>query len=105
VRIIHRGVDLKFFHSTTHSPERMIKLAKEWHLPDEPVILFPGRLTRWKGQDVFIKALEQIPHRHFFAVILGDDKGHHNYRVLSSRNSSSAAASPAMCASSRIRSR
>lgn len=81
VRIIHRGVDLKLFHSTTHSPERMIKLAKEWHLPDEPVILFPGRLTRWKGQDVFIKALEQIPHRHFFAVILGDDKGHHNYRA------------------------
>jgi glycosyltransferase involved in cell wall biosynthesis len=81
VRIIHRGVDLKLFHSTTHSPERMIRLAKEWHLPDEPVILFPGRLTRWKGQDVFIKALEQIPHRHFFAVILGDDKGHPNYRT------------------------
>jgi glycosyltransferase involved in cell wall biosynthesis len=80
VRIIYRGVDLKLFHSTTHSPERMIKLAKEWHLPDEPVILFPGRLTRWKGQDVFIKALEQIPHRHFFAVILGDAKGHHTYR-------------------------
>jgi glycosyltransferase involved in cell wall biosynthesis len=80
VRIIHRGVDLKLFHSAHNSPERLIRLAKEWHLPDEPVILFPGRLTRWKGQEIFIKALEQLPHRHFFAVILGDDKGHSHYR-------------------------
>lgn len=82
IRIIQRGVDLKLFHANTHSPERMVKLAREWHLPDDlPVILFPGRLTRWKGQDVFIRALQQIPHRHFFAVILGDDKGHGTYRA------------------------
>jgi glycosyltransferase involved in cell wall biosynthesis len=81
IRIIHRGVDLKLFHSTTHSPERMIRMAKEWHLPDEPVILFPGRLVRWKGQDVFIRALAELPHRHFFAVILGDDKAHGKYRA------------------------
>jgi len=81
IRIIHRGVDLKLFHTSTHSSERMIKLAKDWHLPDEPVILFPGRLTRWKGQDIFIKALAELPHRHFFAVILGDDKSHGRYRA------------------------
>src|SRR5262249_12556502 len=46
----------------------------------EPMILFPGRITRWKGQDVFIRALAQLPHRHFFAMILGDDKGHEKYR-------------------------
>jgi glycosyltransferase involved in cell wall biosynthesis len=45
-----------------------------------PLILFPGRITRWKGQDVFLKALALLPHRNFFAVILGDDKGHENYR-------------------------
>lgn len=82
IRIIHRGVDLKLFHPVSYSPQRMIALAKEWRLPDDlPLILFPGRITRWKGQDVFLKALAALPHRHFFAVILGDDKGHTTYRA------------------------
>ena len=29
---------------------------------------------------MFIKALAQLPHRNFFAVLLGDDKGHEAYR-------------------------
>lgn len=82
LRIIHRGVDLKLFNPFSHVPQRMIELAKQWRLPDElPLILFPGRITRWKGQDVFIKALAALPHRHFFAIIIGDDKGHENYRM------------------------
>jgi len=81
VRVVHRGVDLKLFNPFSHSPQRMIELTREWRLPDElPLILFPGRITRWKGQDVFLRALSRLPHRHFFAVILGDDKGHELYR-------------------------
>jgi len=81
MRVIHRGVDLKFFNPFAHSPQRMIELTRGWRLPDElPMILFPGRITRWKGQDIFLRALAQLPHRNFFAVILGDDKGHENYR-------------------------
>lgn len=81
LRVIHRGVDLKLFNPFGHSPQRMIQLAKEWRLPDHlPLILFPGRITRWKGQDVFLNALARLPHRHFFAIILGDDKGHETYR-------------------------
>lgn len=81
IRIIHRGVDLQLFNPNVHSAERMIELAKEWRLPEElPLILFPGRFARWKGQDVFVKALAELPHRNFFAVVLGDDKGHPNYR-------------------------
>lgn len=82
LRIIHRGVDLKLFNPFAHSPQRMIELTKEWRLPEElPLILFPGRITRWKGQDVFLKALAALPHRNFFAVILGDDKGHETFRA------------------------
>ncbi len=81
LRIIHRGVDLKLFNPFAHSPQRMIEITKEWRLPEElPLILFPGRITRWKGQDVFLKALALLPHRNFFAIILGDDKGHGAYR-------------------------
>jgi glycosyltransferase involved in cell wall biosynthesis len=81
LRVIHRGVDLKWFNPFAHSPQRMIELTRQWRLPDElPMILFPGRITRWKGQDVFLRALAKLPHRKFFAVILGDDKGHETYR-------------------------
>jgi len=81
LRIIHRGVDLKLFNPLAYSPQRMIELTREWRLPEYlPVVLFPGRIVRWKGQDVFLKALARLPHRNFFAVILGDDKGHENYR-------------------------
>ncbi len=82
MRIIHRGVDLKLFNLQNHSLLRLIELTKEWRLPDAmPLILFPARITRWKGQDVFLRAIAALPHRNFFAVILGDDKGHENYRA------------------------
>lgn len=81
MRVIHRGVDMKLFTPSGHSARRMIELTKEWRLPDDlPLILFPGRITRWKGQDVFLQALAKLPHRNFFAVILGDDKGHETFR-------------------------
>ena len=80
IRIIHRGVDLKVFHPMNHSLLRLIELTKDWRLPELPLILFPGRITRWKGQDVFLRALAILSHRNFFAVLLGDDKGHENYR-------------------------
>ncbi len=46
-----------------------------------PIILFPGRITRWKGQDVFLRALAALPNRNFFAVILGDDKKRGGYKA------------------------
>lgn len=82
IRIIHRGVDLNLFTPDLFSHQRMDALIKEWRLPmDLPIILFPGRITRWKGQDVFLKALAALPHRNFFAVILGDDKKKGAYRA------------------------
>lgn len=81
IRIIQRGVDLRLFTPDLFSHQRMETLVKEWRLPlDLPIVLFPGRITRWKGQDVFLRALAALPHRNFFAVILGDDKRHENYR-------------------------
>ncbi len=81
LRIIHRGVDLNLFNPQKHSTQHMIELTNEWRLPEEfPLILFPGRFARWKGQEIFIKALAKMPHRNFFAVLLGDDKGHESYR-------------------------
>ena len=43
----------------------------------------PGRLTAWKGQEVFIEALnlvnKELGYEHFYAVILGSDQGRNVY--------------------------
>ena len=59
-------------------------LLEEWGLNrDKKIILMPGRLTRWKGQEVFIEAInlinKEIGHKSFYAVILGGDQGRNIY--------------------------
>lgn len=81
LRVIHRGVDVAKFKPEGQMGMRAIELAKAWRIPDDqPIILMPGRITRWKGQEVLLRALSRLPHRNFFCVLLGDDAGHPNYR-------------------------
>jgi len=44
----------------------------------------PGRLTSWKGQEVFIEAINlvniELGYEAFFAVILGSDQGRELYK-------------------------
>lgn len=81
LRIIHRGVDLDLFRPDAAHPQRMVELSKAWNIPEHlPIIMFPGRITRWKGQHVFLNALSQLPHRNFFAVLVGDFTEHEDYR-------------------------
>ncbi len=77
IRTIHRGVDLNIFSPENVSQQRLVELIKQWNIPEHlPIILFPGRITRWKGQDIFIKALAQLKDRDYFAVLVGDDTQH-----------------------------
>ncbi len=81
VRIIPRGVDLSIFDPLRIVPSRMADLIAKWRMPEDvPIILLPGRITRWKGQSVLVEALARLPHRHFFCLLLGDDGGHSGYR-------------------------
>ncbi len=61
VVLIHRGVDLSMFDPAAVTPARMIKLASEWRLPDDGlVVMLPGRLSRWKGQSLLISAIAEL---------------------------------------------
>jgi len=82
--VIHRGVDLEEFDPAGVSPDRVASLRAQWKAPaDKIVILLPGRLTRWKGQLVFIAALAQLRREGGLgdvkAVIAGDAQGRDNY--------------------------
>ena len=81
LRVIHRGVDLEVFSPDLINSQRIADLVTNWRLPDDvPIILMPGRITRWKGQHIVVEALAKLPHRKFFCLLLGDDMGHPDYR-------------------------
>ncbi|MDX1738351.1 MAG: glycosyltransferase family 4 protein, partial [Alphaproteobacteria bacterium] len=61
IRTIPRGMDLEIFDPQAVAASRVIKLATEWRLPDGvPVIMLSGRLTRWKGQTLLLRALAKL---------------------------------------------
>src|SRR5262249_53779064 len=61
LRTIPRGVDLAIFDPNRVAAQRIIDLAGQWRLPDGvPVVMLPGRLTRWKGGLDFVTAVAQL---------------------------------------------
>ena len=81
VRIIERGVDVQRFDPRRVSPERIVQLARDWRLPDDqPIVMLPGRLTRWKGQLDLIAALALLGRRDICCLIVGSDEGRSHFR-------------------------
>lgn len=81
IRVIHRGVDLDSFNAAIISAERVVKLSSTWRLEDGyPVVMLPGRLTRWKGQTVFIEAIAALGRKDIRCILVGSDQGRTAYR-------------------------
>ncbi len=72
VTVIHRGVDLHEFNPQKVNEEQIINFKNEHFIPlNIPVILLPGRITRWKGHDVAIKAIAELKDMEFILAIAG----------------------------------
>ena len=81
IRLIYRGVDIESYNPSAVTAGRIVQLAEKWRLTDGvPVIILPGRLTRWKGQSVLIKALAELGEMEFRCLLVGDDQGRSGYR-------------------------
>ncbi len=73
IELIFRGVDKEKFDPVSVSESRIERFRQAWQLPgDKPVIMLPGRLTRLKGQDLFIRALSLLQNSQYQAVLVGD---------------------------------
>ena len=82
---IFRGINTDYFDSSTTLEADEDKLFKSWDLVvGKKIILLPGRLTAWKGQEMFLEALSkvniQLGNDSFIAVILGSDQGRDLYK-------------------------
>ena len=62
ITVIHRGVDTAQFHPDYKPPEEWRTQLMRGHpqLAHKPLILMPGRLSRWKGQLQFIDLIEDL---------------------------------------------
>ena len=83
--VIFRGINIDYFDASTTLTEDEDKLFKSWNLEvEKKTILLPGRITEWKGHEMFIEAMNkiniQLGHKSFKAVILGSDQGRDLYK-------------------------
>ena len=83
--VIFRGINVDYFDPTTQLETDEKKLLIKWDIEkDKKIILLPGRLTSWKGQEVFIEAINlvniELGYEAFYAVILGSDQGRELYK-------------------------
>lgn len=87
VHVVPRGVDTARFDAEGFNPNRMVETAARWHVPDDSqVVILPGRLTRWKGQLLFVEALARLKSRRgpenfkITGLLVGSDQGREAYR-------------------------
>ena len=83
--VIFRGINIDYFDSSTKLENDEKNLLQKWNIHDEKkIILMPGRLTSWKGQELFIEAINlvkiELGYEAFHAVILGNDQGRDLYK-------------------------
>jgi len=77
--VIFRGINTEYFSQNNISNKKLQKQIEQWKIDKNKfIILLPGRLTYWKGQIVFIEALnilnQQTDFNPFSAIILGNDQ-------------------------------
>ena len=83
--VIFRGINTDYFDPSTTLESEEDNLFKSWQLEvGKKIILFPGRLTPWKGQEMFLESLNKVNtnlgHEAFIAVILGSQQGRDLYK-------------------------
>ncbi len=83
--VIFRGINVDYFDPSTKLDADEKKLLKKWEISKEKkIILVPGRLTPWKGQQLLIDAINSVKvelgYEAFHVVILGSDQGRDLYK-------------------------
>ena len=78
--VIFRGINVDYFDPSTKLESDEKKLLQKWEINKEKkIILLPGRLTSWKGQELFIEAINlvkiELGYEAFNVVILGSEQG------------------------------
>jgi glycosyltransferase involved in cell wall biosynthesis len=85
IDIIPRGVDINNFKESNFTSREVKKIKEDWKIFDEKkiIILLPARLTKWKGHEVTIEAINLLKEENFFKDIVclfaGEQKNSEKY--------------------------
>ncbi len=75
ITIIDRGIDTNFFNPEIQNENQYVEFLSKYNVPgDKKIILYPGRLTSWKGQIEFLNILELLDFKNLICYFIGDDK-------------------------------
>ena len=85
--VIFRGINVDYFDPSTKLDLDEKKLLQKWEINKEKkIILVPGRLTSWKGQELLIEAINlakiELGYEAFHVVILGSEQGRKLYKKI-----------------------
>ena len=85
IDIIPRGVDVNNFKKSDINSHEITKIKENWKIFDKEkvIILLPARLTKWKGHEVAIEAINLLKGESFFKNIVclfaGEQKNSEKY--------------------------
>ena len=85
IDIIPRGVDVNNFKKSDINSHEIAKIKENWRIFDKEkvIILLPARLTKWKGHEVAIEAINLLKGESFFKNIVclfaGEQKNSQKY--------------------------
>jgi glycosyltransferase involved in cell wall biosynthesis len=72
ISLIHRGVDLQEFDKNKIHANEITDFKNQKYLPNNlPIILLPGRISRWKGHHIAIEAIAKLNNKEFILAIAG----------------------------------
>jgi glycosyltransferase involved in cell wall biosynthesis len=81
--VIPRSIDTDLYDPETVEPERFGGLRQTWRIEeDAPIVLVPGRVAPWNGQDVVVEAARALLDggwEDMRFVLVGEDRSHRRY--------------------------
>ena len=71
ITVINRGIDTDFFDDDVKDSEKKQFLEKYKIDKNKKIILYPGRITEWKGQHKFLNNIEKLNLKNFIVLFAG----------------------------------
>ena len=74
ISVINRGIDTEYFNQPISNTYKEDFINRHQIDKSKKIILFPARLTRWKGQLEFIDVIKKITTESILVLFAGDTK-------------------------------
>jgi glycosyltransferase involved in cell wall biosynthesis len=74
ISVINRGIDTEYFNQPINNTYKEDFINRHQIDKSKKIILFPARLTRWKGQLEFVDVIKKITTESILVLFAGDTK-------------------------------